>query len=68
MLGHQIEQGNMAANYPLDPDHPVRREGRVPVLAVPTLLSDVNKIAWMRAFLGWAYRCDPDRKRGLDDI
>ena len=56
MLGHprneglrtQIGQGNMAANYPLDPNHPVRREGRVPVLAVPTLLSDVNKIAWMR--------------------
>ena len=56
-LRAQIEQGNMAANYPLDPNHPVRREGRVPVLAVPTLLSDVNKIAWMRAFLGWAHRC-----------
>ena len=27
------------------------------MLSVPTLLSDVNKIAWMRAFLGWAYRC-----------
>ena len=47
----------MAANYPLDPNHPVRREGRVRVLAVPTLLSDVNKITWMRAFLGWAYLC-----------
>ena len=27
------------------------------MLTVPTLLSDVNKIAWTRAFLGWAYRC-----------
>ena len=50
----------------LDPDHPVKGEGRVPILTVPTLLSDVNKIAWMRAFLGWAYRCagtkDPQRE------
>ena len=29
----------------------------MPMLEVPSLLSDVNKIAWMRAFLGWAYRC-----------
>ena len=56
-LRTQIEQGNMAANFQLDPANPVRREGRVPVLPVPTLLPDVNKIAWMRAFLGWAYRC-----------
>ena len=44
----------------------MRREGRVPILYVPTLLSDVNKIAWTRAFLGWAYRCvvtkDPERE------
>ena len=56
-LRAQIEQGNMGANYPLDPDNPVAKEGRVPALAVPTLLSDVNKIALMRAYLGWAYRC-----------
>ena len=56
-LRAQIEQGNMGANFPLDPDHPVQKEGRAPVLTVPTLLSDVNKIAWMMAFLGWAYRC-----------
>ena len=37
-LRAQIEQGNMAANYPLDPNHPVRKEGRVPILYVPTLL------------------------------
>ena len=61
----QIQQGHMAANFPLDPNHPVRNEGRVPVLYVPSLLSDVNKIAWTRAFLGWAHRCvvtkDPER-------
>ena len=55
----------MAANFPLDPKRPVKNEGRVPVLDVPSLLSDVNKIAWTRAFLGWAYRCvvtkDPER-------
>ena len=55
----------MAAHYQLNPNHPVKGEGRVPVLHVPTLLSDVNKIAWTRAFLGWAYRCvvtkDPKR-------
>ena len=52
-----MDEGNLAQNYPLDPNHPVKGEGRVPMLTVPTLLSDVNKIAWMRAFLGWAYRC-----------
>ena len=64
-VNDQIEQGHVAANYPLDPNHPVRGEGRVPVLTAPTLLSDANKIAWTRAFLGWAYRCvvtkDPKR-------
>ena len=56
-LRAQIEMGNLGANHHLDPDNPVQKEGRVPMLTVPTLLSDVNKIAWMRAFLGWAYRC-----------
>ena len=56
-LRAQIEAGNLGTSYPLDPDRPVKKEGRVPMLSVPTLLSDVNKIAWMRAFLGWAYRC-----------
>ena len=56
-LRTQILEGNLGATYPLDPDHPVAKEGRVPMLEVPSLLSDVNKIAWMRAFLGWAYRC-----------
>ena len=56
-LRTQILEGNLGVTYPLDPDHPVAKEGRVPMLEVPSLLSDVNKIAWMRAFLGWAYRC-----------
>ena len=56
-LRTQILEGNLGATYPLDPEHPVAKEGRVPMLEVPSLLSDVNKIAWMRAFLGWAYRC-----------
>ena len=60
-LRAQIEEGNLGATYHLDPDCPVAKEGRVPMLAVPTLLSDVNKIAWMRAFLGWAYRCVKNR-------
>ena len=52
-----LRNSQMAQNYHLDPAHPVRGEGRVPVLTVPALFSDANKIAWMRAFLGWAYRC-----------
>ena len=64
-LRDQNDQGNMAQAYHIDPAHPVKGEGRVPVLTVPTLLSDANKIAWMRAFLGWAYHCvvtkDPNR-------
>ena len=60
-LRTQIEEGNLGATYPLDPDFPVVKEGRVPMLTVPSLLSDVNKIAWMRAFLGWAYRCVKNR-------
>ena len=56
-IREQIEQGHLGATYHLDPDNPVQKEGRVPMLTVPTLLSDVNKITWMRVFLGWAYRC-----------
>ena len=56
-LRAQILEGNLGANFQLDPDHPVAKEGRVPMLDTPSYLSDINKIAWMRAFLGWAYRC-----------
>ena len=56
-LKAQILEGNLGGNFQLDPDHPVAKEGRVPMLDTPSYLSDVNKIAWVRAFLGWAYRC-----------
>ena len=56
-LKAQILEGNLGGNFQLDPDNPVRGEGRVPMLDTPSYLSDINKIAWMRAFLGWAYRC-----------
>ena len=51
-LRAQILEGNLGANFPLDPDYPVVKEGRVPMLDTPSYLSDVNKIAWVRAFLG----------------
>ena len=62
-LRAQILEGNLGANFPLDPEHPVVKEGRVPMLDTPSYLSDVNKIAWVRAFLGWAYRCVKNKSR-----
>ena len=60
-LKTQILEGNLGGNFQLDPNHPVAKEGRVPMLDTPSYLSDVNKIAWVRAFLGWAYRCVKNR-------
>ena len=60
-LKTQILEGNLGGNFQLDPNHPVAKEGRVPMLETPSYLSDVNKIAWVRAFLGWAYRCVRNR-------
>ena len=64
-LRAEINKGYMAQTYHVDPKNPERGAGRIPVLTVPTLLSDANKIAWMRAYLGCAYRCvvtkDPRR-------
>ena len=57
-LRAQIEEGKLRRQLPIGSRLPcIAKEGRVPMLTVPSLLSDVNKIAWMRAFLGWAYRC-----------
>ena len=37
--------------------NPEKGSAKAPVLTGPSLLSDANKIAWMRAYLGWAYKC-----------
>ena len=51
--------------YHTNPEWAVKGEGKVPILKELSFLSDANKIAWMRAYLGWACKCtrtgDPRR-------
>ena len=43
-LRTQILEGNLGATYPLDPDHPVAKEGRVPMLEVPSLRTGYSSL------------------------
>ena len=55
-LRAEIDKGYVEQHYYVDPSNPEKGTGKIPVLAVPLLLSDANKIVWMRAYLGWAYK------------
>ena len=56
-LRQQINEGWLGQNYVVYHEQAPNGDPKVPVLKVVSLFSDSNKIAWIRAFLGWAYRC-----------
>ena len=55
-LKRQVELGYLEAKYVRANAMPDSQK------VIPHLvpISDANKIAWMRAFLGWAYKADPE--------
>ena len=54
-LKHQIELGYMEVKYPRADDPPDQPKV-IPHLKPISYLADANKLAWMRAFLGWAFK------------